>query len=53
MHTAAYPIIPCLAVERGQGLKKVFIVHAEQVRTIDKARLLAPGIVTLPDEVTA
>jgi len=29
------------------------MVHAAQVRTIDKTRLLAPGIATLPDEVTA
>jgi hypothetical protein len=40
-------------VERGQGLKKAFIVHVAQARTIDKTRLPAPGIATLPNEMTA
>jgi mRNA-degrading endonuclease toxin of MazEF toxin-antitoxin module len=34
-------------------LEKAFIVHVVQVRTIDKTRLLARGIATLQDEVTA
>jgi hypothetical protein len=39
-------------MERGQGLKKAFMVHLAKVRRIDKTRLLAPGIASLPAEMT-
>ena len=42
---ASYPI--CVAIKKGNGLKKDSIVNLSQIRTIDKNRLITPKIATL------
>jgi len=46
---ASYPI--CVAIKKDEGLKKDSIVNLSQIRTIDKKRLISPGIATLPKEI--
>ncbi len=44
---ASYPI--CVAIKKGNGLKKDSIVNLSQIRTIDKNRLIIPKLGTLPN----
>jgi len=37
---ASYPI--CVAIKRGNGLKKDSVVNLSQIRTVDKNRLVTP-----------
>ncbi len=46
---ASYPI--CVAVGIEQGLKKASIINLAQLRTIDKRRLIAPRVASLPEVV--
>ena len=45
---ASYPI--CVAIKKGNGLKKDSIVNLSQIRTIDKKRLITPKIATLSED---
>ena len=45
---ATYPI--CVAIKKGNGLKKNSIVNLSQIRTIDKNRLMTPKLGTLPND---
>ena len=45
---ASYPI--CVAVKKGNGLKKDSVVNLSQIRTIDKTRLIAPKLATLSSD---
>lgn len=45
---ASYPI--CVAIKKGNGLKKDSVVNLSQIRTIDKNRLITPKSGTLPDD---
>jgi mRNA interferase MazF len=45
---ASYPI--CVAIKKGNGLKKDSIVNLSQIRTIDKNRLIIPKLGTLPND---
>ncbi len=42
---ASYPI--CVAIKKGDGLKKDSVVNLSQIRTIDKNRLITPKAGTL------
>ena len=42
---ASYPI--CVAIKKGNGLKKDSVVNLSQIRTIDKNRLITPKLGTL------
>jgi mRNA interferase MazF len=42
---ASYPI--CVAIKKGDGLKKDSVVNLSQIRTIDKNRLIIPKAGTL------
>jgi len=44
---ASYPI--CVAIRKGNGLKKDSIVNLSQIRTIDKKRPITPKLTTLSD----
>jgi mRNA interferase MazF len=46
---ASYPI--CVPVGIEQGLKKASIINLAQLRTIDKRRLIAPRVASLPAAV--
>jgi len=39
---ASYPI--CVAIKKGNGLKKDSVVNLSQIRTIDKNRLITPKL---------
>ncbi len=45
---ASYPI--CVAIKKGNGLKKDSIINLAQIRTIDKNRLITPKLGTLSDD---
>jgi len=45
---ASYPI--CVAIKKGDGLKKDSVVNLSQIRTIDKNRLSTPKLGTLPND---
>ncbi len=45
---ASYPI--CVAIKKGNGLKKDSVVNLSQIRTIDKNRLIIPKSGTLPND---
>jgi mRNA interferase MazF len=45
---ASYPI--CVAIKKGNGLKKDSVINLSQIRTIDKNRLIAPKLGTLPND---
>ena len=45
---ASYPI--CVAIKKGNGLKKDSVVNLSQIRTIDKNRLVTPKLGTLPND---
>jgi len=45
---ASYPI--CVAIKKGNGLKKDSIVNLSQIRTIDKNRLITPKLGKLPND---
>ena len=45
---ASYPI--CVAIKKGNGLKKDSIVNLSQIRTIDKKRLITPKLATLSED---
>ncbi len=45
---ASYPI--CVAIKKGNGLKKDSIVNLSQIRTIDKKRLITPKLGTLSND---
>ena len=45
---ASYPI--CVAIKKGNGLKKDSVVNLSQIRTIDKNRLITPKIATLSND---
>ena len=45
---ASYPI--CVAIKKGNGLKKDSIVNLSQIRTIDKKRLNSPKLGTLSSD---
>ena len=45
---ASYPI--CVAIKKGNGLKKDSIVNLSQIRSIDKNRLIIPKLGTLPND---
>ena len=45
---ASYPI--CVGIKRRIGIKKDSVVNLSQIRTIDKKRLIAPKLATLPIE---
>jgi mRNA interferase MazF len=45
---ASYPI--CVAIKKGNGLKKDSVANLSQVRTIDKKRLVTPKSGTLPND---
>jgi len=46
---ASYPI--CVAIRKGEGLKKDSIVNCSQIRTIDKKRLIPSKIASLSNEL--
>ena len=46
---ASYPI--CVAIKKGNDLKKDSIVNLSQIRTIDKNRLITPKSGTLPNDL--
>ncbi len=43
---ASYPI--CVAIKKGNGLKRDSVVNLSQIRTIDKNRLIIPKLGTFP-----
>ena len=45
---ASYPI--CVAIRKGNGLKKDSIVNLSQIRTIDKKRLIIPKLGSLSED---
>ncbi|MBW1764677.1 MAG: type II toxin-antitoxin system PemK/MazF family toxin [Deltaproteobacteria bacterium] len=45
---ASYPI--CVAIKKGNGLKKDSVANLSQIRTIDKKRLVTPKLGTLPND---
>lgn len=45
---ASYPI--CVGIRKGNGLEKDSVVNLSQIRTIDKERLIAPKLGTLPND---
>jgi len=45
---ASYPI--CVAIRKGEGLKKDSIVNLSQIRTIDKRQLLPSKVASLSKE---
>ena len=45
---ASYPI--CVAIKKGNGIKKDSIVNLSQIRTIDKKRLMMPRLATLSND---
>ena len=44
----SYPI--CVAIRKGNGLKKDSIVNLSQIRTIDKKRLIIPKLGSLSED---
>lgn len=45
---ASYPI--CVAIKKGNGLKKDSVVNLSQIRTVDKRRLITPKITILSSD---
>jgi predicted DNA-binding protein len=45
---SSYPI--CVAIKKGNGLKKDSVVNLSQIRTIDKKRLITPKLATLSND---
>ncbi|MCD6261711.1 MAG: type II toxin-antitoxin system PemK/MazF family toxin [Deltaproteobacteria bacterium] len=45
---ASYPI--CVAIRKGNGLKKDSIVNLSRIRTIDKKRLIIPKLGSLSED---
>jgi mRNA interferase MazF len=45
---ASYPV--CVAIKKGNALKKDSIVNLSQIRTIDKKRLITPKLATLSED---
>ena len=45
---ASYPI--CVAIKKGNGLKKDSVVNLSQIRTIDKKRLITPKLATFSND---